>query len=123
MVLNRVLHSLASVFFYVVPVYLVQYAFPHFAQRNDAYIIAILLSLIDLNPYRKSEVTRLVDLVFTEEKRQHLIPYLKNRSLLRFPGVGQKIPDESKFLIYSVFAISCPITDYGRGLQRRNGAI
>jgi CRP-like cAMP-binding protein len=68
--------------------------------------IAVFLTLIDLNPYVRSELTKVFALFYREKLFTHLVPYLKNRSILAFMSRGERIPGENELVSYSIVAIA-----------------
>lgn len=77
------------------------------AHRNDLAILAILFSFIDLNPYRRSDLTKLFHFFYAEKQLKSIMPYLKNCSLTGiWIDTGAKLSDEVRYVAYSVLSIA-----------------
>lgn len=75
--------------------------------RHDLGIMAIFLTLIDLNPYRKSDLTKLFFFLYADNHLKNIMPYLKNCTLTGvWKETGAKLSDEFRYVIYSVLAIA-----------------
>lgn len=73
---------------------------------SDIGIIAILLTLIELNPYRRSDLTKLFYFFYAESQLKNIKPYLENCSLVGiFKKSDEKLFDELRYVTYSVLAI------------------
>ena len=78
--------------------------FPNSIFINDIKIIALILTLIELDPYRQSEMTRIFTFFYAEDQLKNMTPYLKNCSLTSLVNKNSKIEDEIRFIIYSILA-------------------
>ena len=84
--------------------------FPQSTYLNDLKILSILLTFIELNPYRKSDLTKIFHFFYAEEQLKSIMPYLKNCSLSGIIEDTQaKISDEIRYVIYSILAFSWAI--------------
>ncbi|MBF0363057.1 MAG: cyclic nucleotide-binding domain-containing protein, partial [Oligoflexia bacterium] len=71
---------------------------------NDIKILSILLTCIELDPYRNSEMTKLFNFFYAEDQLKNLMPYLKNCSLTPILNSKAQLADEIRFVIYSVLS-------------------
>ncbi len=81
------------------------FVFPASPLVNDVKILALIFTLIELDPYRQSEMTKMFHFLYAEDQLKSLTPYLKNCSL-SFTSKGQKFMDELRFMIYSILAMA-----------------
>lgn len=73
---------------------------------NDVAIISILLTFIEMNPYRRSDLTKLFYFFYADTQLKNIMPYLKNCSLSGIlKDSGAKISDEIRYVIYSVLSL------------------
>lgn len=78
--------------------------------RHDLGILAILLTFMDLNPYRRSDLTKLFYFLYADNQLKNIMPYLKNCSLTgMLKDTGAKISDEIRYVAYSILAIGWAI--------------
>lgn len=76
------------------------------AYANDGLILAILLSFIEMNPYRRSDLTKLFYFFYAETQLKNIMPYLKNCSLTGImKDTGAKLSDEIRYVTYSVLSL------------------
>lgn len=68
-------------------------------------VLALLLTFIDLDAYRRSDLTVLIDRLFPDQDTRHLTAYLKNRALLSVATVKQGIQGELRLVVYSSLAL------------------
>ncbi|WP_408097314.1 cyclic nucleotide-binding domain-containing protein [Peredibacter sp. HCB2-198] len=74
---------------------------------NDVAILSILLSFIEMNPYRRSDLTKLFYFFYADNQLKNIMPYLKNCSLSGILNdTGAKISDEIRYVVYSVLSLS-----------------
>lgn len=74
--------------------------------RNDIGIIATLLTFVEMNPYRRSDLTKLFYFFYAESQLKSIMPYLKNCTLTGlWKDTGAKLSDEIRYITYSVMAI------------------
>ena len=75
--------------------------------RHDFGVIAILLTFMDLNPYRRSDLTKLFYFLYADNQLKNIMPYLKNCSLAGlWKDTGAKISDEIRYVAYSILALA-----------------
>lgn len=77
--------------------------------RNDFAVIAIFLTLIELNPYRRSELTKLLHTFYGDDQLKNILPYLKNCTFMLWSDSGTKISEEARYITYSVLSLSWAI--------------
>lgn len=82
------------------------FLFPRSPYLNDVKLLCMLLTFIELDPYRKSELTRLFNFFYAEDQLKNLVPYLKNCSLFSVFYQREKIQGEIRYLIYSIIAMA-----------------
>lgn len=105
---------LASYFAVVAPFYLFVAAvwpeiFPAHPLLHSLETLAILFTFLELDPYRKSELTVLLDRFFKSDDQRHLTAYLKNRALLSAATASKGIHGETKLVLYSAVALAWTI--------------
>lgn len=99
-----VLYGICSLLLYFIPYLVLKVFLPEFDYLNDILLVAILLTFIDLDPYRSSELTRLFYYFYTESQVENLLPYLKNNSFKADINSKLKFGDELRFIIYGVIS-------------------
>lgn len=78
--------------------------------RHDLGILAVFLTFMELNPYRRSDLTKLFYFFYAENQLKSIMPYLKNCTLTGlWKDTGAKISDEIRYVTYSVLAIAWAI--------------
>lgn len=82
---------------------------PKFEYNNDLILISILLTFIELDPYRKSELTRIFNFFYADGQAKGLLPYLKNCSLFSLLK-KEKVKDENRYLIYASLSMAWAVT-------------
>ncbi len=103
-------YSVASASTFLFGGILFGFLFPESPYLNDYKVLSVLLTLIELNPYRKSEMTRLFHFFYAEEQLKSITPYLKNCSLTGILSDSKsKLTDELRFVLYSILAFSWAI--------------
>ncbi len=65
----------------------------------DMTIIILLLSFINLNPFRQSEFTESLERIFSSDRLRHFIPYLKGRALVALFRKKSVLKDD-RYLIF-----------------------
>lgn len=78
---------------------------------DDLFWVSAILALIDLNPFRKSDLSSFFNIVYNQRSAVELLPYLKNRGLL-FISNKDRIADSSIYTAYSTLAIAWTMTAY-----------
>lgn len=88
------------------------------AATDDVLITAIILTLIELNPYRKSDFTKIFYYFYAQSQFKYVLPYLKGESLSHFwKDSGAKLSDELRYVLYSVLSILWAIVFLNFGLE------
>ena len=100
--------SLTQFFFFAV----ISALAPHWTHLSDLLIVSVILALVDLNPYRKSELTSFFSIIINQTSVSHLLPYLKSRSLTAVIGQGERMSNESAYAIYSALAFMWTISAF-----------
>lgn len=78
--------------------------------RHDIGVLAILLTFMDLNPYRRSDLTKLFYFLYADNQLKNIMPYLKNCSIAGiWKDTGSKVSDEIRYVAYSILAIGWAI--------------
>ncbi len=98
--ISVVLYSIQSMAIYFAGYALAAYLFPNHELLNDLFVISCLLTLIDLDPYRMSDLSRLFYYFYSEKQINNLLPYLKNCTLKATSGSDLKFSDEIRFVLY-----------------------
>lgn len=83
--------------------------FPNHPLLHSLETLAILFTFLELDPYRKSELTVLLDRFFKDDDQRHLTAYLKNRALLSAATASKGIKGETKLVLYSAAALAWTI--------------
>lgn len=99
---------------------LIASVFPNWAHLHDVFLVSLILVLIDLNPYRKSELTSFFNIVYNKDSVAHLLPYLKSRSLLAIVPRDQKVANETIYAAYSTLAIAWTLAAFNLGIGLLN---
>ena len=100
-----ILFHLATVLSYALVAGLSRWLLPHWEMYASVQTIAAFLLLLELNPYSRSELTKVFHVLYDEKLYSHLLPYLKNRALLSFVSRTETIIDELELFVYSTLAI------------------
>jgi CRP-like cAMP-binding protein len=81
---------------------------PFFKQyHNDLAIMTTLLTLIELNPYRRSDLTKLFFFFYGESQLKNIMPYLQNCTFTGlWKDTGAKMSDEIRYVAYSILALA-----------------
>lgn len=90
--------TIASSYFFIFA--LASAVAPHWDRLDDVFWISAILALMDLNPFRRSDLSSYFNTVFNQKSAVELLPYLENRGLLDLKP-GSKSDDT---LIYSAFS-------------------
>ncbi|HXH31349.1 MAG TPA: cyclic nucleotide-binding domain-containing protein [Bacteriovoracaceae bacterium] len=78
--------------------------------RNDLAVLAVLFTFIEMNPYRRSDLTKLFYFFYAENQLKSILPYLKNCTLTGlWKDTGAKLSDEIRYVTYSILAIAWAI--------------
>lgn len=73
---------------------------------DNMLILSYFLTLADLDPFRKSDLSRLFSMFYSEDNLKNLAPYLKKKVMFSIVKPGGKIKGESLFVIYATIAIT-----------------
>jgi CRP-like cAMP-binding protein len=83
---------------------------PRNPYTNDLKILSIILTFIEMNPYRKSDLTKIFHFFYAEDQLKSVLPYLKNCSLSgAIEDSNTKLSDEIRYVAYSILAFSWAI--------------
>lgn len=74
--------------------------------HQDIGAMAVLLTFMDLNPYRRSDLTKLFYFLYANNQLKNIMPYLKNCSLGLWKDTGAKLSDEIRYVAYSILALA-----------------
>ncbi len=99
------IYSFATMMIYIALALFFSFFFPQASIVNDFKIIALILTFIEMDPYRQSELTRLFNFFYADDQFKSVVPYLKNRSLTGLLQKSDKIGHELKLIAFSVLAI------------------
>lgn len=78
--------------------------------KNDFIVMSFLLTFIDMDPYRRSDLTKLFFFLYAEAQLKNILPYLKNCTLAGlWKDTDAKVSDELRYIIYSVTALGWAI--------------
>ncbi|MDD4976103.1 MAG: cyclic nucleotide-binding domain-containing protein [Bacteriovorax sp.] len=78
--------------------------------RSDFAVMSIVLTFIELNPYRRSDLTKLFFFFYAEAQLKNIMPYLQNCTLTGlWKDTGAKMSDEIRYVTYSIFALAWAI--------------
>lgn len=78
--------------------------------RTDMGVLAFIHSLMELNPYRRSDLTKFFFYFYAETQLKNIMPYLKNCTLTGlWKKSDAKFSDEVRYVTYSFLAISWAI--------------
>ncbi len=97
---------------------------PHWSLLDDLFWISALLALVDMNPFRKSDLSSFFNIVYNRRSAVELLPYLQNRGLISLKSNG-KIDDTSVYTAFSTLAIAWTMIAYNvlLALINRNDTI
>lgn len=99
-------YGVVSGFLYAVSYALLSFIPETAPYRADGAILATLLTFMELNPYRRSDLTKLFYFFYAETQLKSIMPYLKNCSLSGiWKDTGEKLSDELRYVAYSVLSI------------------
>ncbi len=99
---NKIIfYAINSSLFYLFGVAILTLIIKDPAYIHSMAILAIILTFFALNPYKKSEMTRVFSFFFNDEQMTDLIPYLRNRALLSILDRKKEIDKEYLYLLYA----------------------
>ena len=87
-------------------------AAPQWSLLTDLFWVSMLLALVDLNPFRRSELSSFFNIVYNQSSAAHMLPYLKNRGLFASIGRKDQLADQGIYTAYSILAILWVMTAY-----------
>jgi len=97
---------------------------PHWTRLDDVFWISAILALMDMNPFRKSDLSSYFNIVFNQKSAAQLLPYLRNRGLLDLKP-GSQSDDTLIYSAYSTMAIVWTMLAYNLllSLINRNDSV
>lgn len=84
---------------------------PHWVLLDDLFWISAILALVDLNPFRKSDLSSFFNIVYNRRSAVELLPYLQNRGLISLKS-NAHIDDTSIYTAFSTLAIAWTMIAY-----------
>jgi CRP-like cAMP-binding protein len=72
--------------------------------HNDIFIMSLLLTLIELDPYRASDMTKTFSFLYADDQLKSIKPYLENCTLTTLLDNGESKKDEVRYVVYSMLA-------------------
>ena len=84
---------------------------------DQLFIMAIFLTVVDLDPFRKSDISRLFNIFYEEENMRHLLPYLKKKALLAVTHKSTNWRKELLFILYSTLALFWLFNSFSLSLE------
>jgi len=85
---------------------------PNWPLLDDLFWVSAILAIIDLNPFRKSDLSSFFNIVYNQRSAVELLPYLKNRGLFSVYSKAEKIADSGIYTAYSTLAITWTMVSY-----------
>jgi hypothetical protein len=85
---------------------------PHWSLLDDLFWVSAILAIIDLNPFRKSDLSSFFNIVYNHRSAVELLPYLKNRGLISLSSASEKIADTGIYTAYSTLAVAWTMVSY-----------
>jgi CRP-like cAMP-binding protein len=106
---HGVFYCAACVSSYYVLIYISSFLLPQFGLSHmlmdQLFVMATFLTIVDLDPFRKSDTSRLFNIFYEEENMAHLLPYLKKKALLAVTNKSEDWKRETLFILYSTLAL------------------
>ncbi|CAN5644364.1 hypothetical protein BH10BDE1_BH10BDE1_11760 [soil metagenome] len=84
---------------------------PHWSRLDDLFWISAILALIDLNPFRKSDLASFFNIVYNQRSAVELLPYLQNRGIISLKSSGRLV-DTGVYTAYSAVAMLWTMLGY-----------
>lgn len=84
---------------------------PGWSLVDDLFWVSVILAMVDLNPFRKSDLSSFFNIVYNQRSAIELLPYLKNRGLLSLTN-KDKMADSGIYTAYSTLAIAWTMFAY-----------
>jgi CRP-like cAMP-binding protein len=85
---------------------------PNWPLLDDLFWVSAVLAIVDLNPFRKSDLASFFNIVYNQRSAVELLPYLKNRGLISVSSKLEKIADSGIYTAYSTLAIAWTMVSY-----------
>ena len=97
---------------------------PHWASLDDLFWVSAILAMIDLNPFRKSDLSSFFNIVYNQRSVPDLLPYLQHRGLVSSKK-NAKINDTAIYAAFSTIAVFWTMVAYNLllALINRNDSI
>jgi CRP-like cAMP-binding protein len=97
-----IIYSIFSALAYFTLVKVFSLIMPGSIYLRDLSIIATLLTFIELDPYRKSEFSKIFSFFYNQEQLNSMLPYIKNCSLSSSMNVkDDQMAEDIRFTLYS----------------------
>jgi len=103
--IHAILYFVSANLIFIASAFVFAIIFPKHFLINDVYIIAILLTLNFLDPFRKGDLTNAFHFVYAQDQLESLSPYLKNKTFSGLFKTSGNSNDDLRFAIYSFLAI------------------
>lgn len=104
-----VLYGVTSILLYFTIYFGFTLLFPLSPYSNDLFLVCIMLTFLDIDPYRSSELTKLFYYFYTESQIENLLPYLKNNSFKADINSNIKFTDQIRFIAYGIISFAWAI--------------
>jgi CRP-like cAMP-binding protein len=91
---------------------------------DDLFWVSTILALVDLNPFRKSDLSSFFNIVYNQRSAVELLPYLRNRGLFSI-SAKDRITDSGIYTAYSTLAVAWTMAAYNvlLGLITKNDVL
>jgi CRP-like cAMP-binding protein len=98
---------------------------PHWSRLDDLFWVSLILALVDLNPFRKSDLSSFFNIVYNQRSAVELLPYLQNRGIISLKKSTGRIVDTGVYTAYSAIAMLWTMVGYNvlLALISRNDAL
>lgn len=104
-----VFYGISSFTIYFACYSLISFLFPELPYLNDILLISIMLTFLDIDPYRASELSKLFYYFYTESQVENLLPYLRNNSFKADINSNIKFSDQVRFILYGIISFAWAI--------------
>jgi CRP-like cAMP-binding protein len=103
-------YGIVSALLYFVAYSLIEFLPAARPYRNDFALLATMLTFVEMNPYRRSDLTKLFYFFYAENQLKNILPYMKNCTLSGlWKETGATLSDEIRYITYTVLALSWAI--------------
>ncbi|MDX9731548.1 MAG: cyclic nucleotide-binding domain-containing protein [Bdellovibrionales bacterium] len=109
--LSFVTVSVSYFFVFAVAVVLSKIFVPNWGLLDDLFWTTLILAVVDLNPFRQSDLSGFFNTAYNKRSAPELLPYLRNRGLLAI-GRRDQVADSSIYTAYSILAIGWTMFAY-----------